>query len=556
MASVNEKLLDRYIRHAVYIERFKAGEAKKISRHLSREVFPELIDKLMTKIKATDPSKLKKLWAIRRLRRLTASMDKIIKAGMIKAKDATVDSLMNLAEWEAKWNKGMIEKMVPLDIDMSMPNPEVLRQAVLTTPFEGHKLGTWFNAYSKSVRIGMMGAVKKGISAGEDIPSIGRRLRKVTSLKRMQAEYIARTAVSSVVNGAKEAVFLRNKNLVKEIQYVSTLDTRTTLICINLDGQIFVVGRGPRPPMHFNCRSTTIPVISSWKEFGIKAPPPATRASMTGKVPAKMTYKTWLRKQSKATQIKVLGKRRAELYRSGRVKIDRFVGKDYKSLTLKQLARREGLEFKPAPPMAVATTTRVGTTFAKTTTTDIRKVVDETIDIYPEKAKLALNRRGVTYNIGNSLTEINPVLKGKHPVGWSEGTTWDNVSGVYDMKTRTVSVAETYLPKGKKFFVVNSKNHIRRVLNHETGHAFDSTFSEIGVYSNTPKFQQAYQKDILKLSEVGIAKNDLRFFMQKGVRGRSEVFADVFGDLMGGGAVKGVGKFFPNSAKYVEGLLE
>jgi len=346
--TINEKLLDRYIRHAVYIERFKAGEAKKISQHLNKEVFPELIDKLtgtVEKFIRKYPEGLRKTpYIIERLKRLTASIDKIIKVGMIKAKESTVDSLMDLTEWEAKWNKGMIERTVPLDLDMTMPNPEVLRQAVLTTPFEGHKLGTWFNAYSKSVRIGMMGAVKKGISAGEDLPTIGRRLRKVTSLKRKQAEYIARTAVSSVVNNAKEAVFAQNKDLVKEIQYVSTLDTQTTLICINLDGQIFVVGRGPRPPMHFNCRSTTIPVISSWKEFGVKAPPPATRAMMTGAVPEKTTYKTWLRKQSKATQIKVLGKRRAELYRSGRVKIERFVGKDYMPLTLKQIVRREGIE--------------------------------------------------------------------------------------------------------------------------------------------------------------------------------------------------------------------
>lgn len=337
-------MLDRYIRHAVYIERFKAGEAKKISQHLGKEVFPELIDKLMIKLKGTDPSKLKKVWVIKRLKRLTASVDKITAIGMIKAEKATIDSLMDLAEWEARWNKGLIEKTVPLDIDMIMPSPEVLRQSVLSTSFEGHKLKTWFKAYKKSVRMEMMGAVRKGISAGEDLPSIGRRLRKVTSLKRKQAEYIARTAVSSVVNNAKEAVFKQNTDLIKAVLFVATLDTRTTLVCINLDGKVFKVGEGKRPPMHFSCRSTTVPVISSWKEFGIKDPPPATRASMRGTVPAKTTYKGWLRKQNKATQIKVLGKERTELYRSGAVKIDKFVGKDYKPLTLKQIARREGIE--------------------------------------------------------------------------------------------------------------------------------------------------------------------------------------------------------------------
>jgi hypothetical protein len=75
---------------------------------------------------------------------------------------------------------------------------------------------------------------------------------------------------------------------------------------------------------------------------------------MNGAVPAKTTYKQWLKRQSKATQIKVLGKKRAELYRSGQVKIDRFVGKDFKPLTLKQLARREGIDLAPVSQKPVA----------------------------------------------------------------------------------------------------------------------------------------------------------------------------------------------------------
>ena len=343
---VNEKLLDRYLRHAIYIERFKTGEARKISQHLNKEVFPELIDKLIGKLKSIDPDKLQKAWATKRLKGLIASVDRIITTGTIKAEKIVVSSLMDLAEWEARWNKSIIENAIPLDIDMTMPSVESLRQAVLTSPMEGHKLGTWFKGYNKSVRMGMMRAVRKGISAGESLPDIGRRLRKVTILKRKQAEYIARTAVCNVVHNAREAVYEQNTDLIKAVQYIATLDTRTTLVCINLDGKTFPVAEGPRPPMHFSCRSTTAPVIVSWKEFGIKDPPSATRASMNGKVSAKTTYKQWLRKQNKATQIKVLGKTRAELYRTGKVRIDKFVGKDYKPLTLKKLARKEGIKIE------------------------------------------------------------------------------------------------------------------------------------------------------------------------------------------------------------------
>lgn len=345
--SVNEKLLDRYIRHAVQIERFKTGEAKRISNHLGREVFPELIDKLMDKLKSIDPAKLKKSWAIKRLKGLTASVDKLIIVGVGKAEEAMVGNLMDLSDMEVDWTKLTIERTVPLDIDMTMPSTEVLRQTVLSTRIEDRKLSAWLKGYKKSVRMDMMRSVSKGISAGESIPQIGRRLRSTANKGRKQAEHIARTAVSSIVNKARQAVYEKNTDLVKGVLYVATLDTRTTLICINLDGQRFPVGEGSRPPMHFNCRSTTIPVIASWKEFGIKDPPPATRASMTGAVPAKTTYKQWLKKQPASIQDKVLGKTRGRLYRSGEVKIDKFISKDYKPLTLKQLGKAEGIEMLP-----------------------------------------------------------------------------------------------------------------------------------------------------------------------------------------------------------------
>jgi SPP1 gp7 family putative phage head morphogenesis protein len=335
--SVNEKLLDRYIRHAVQIERFKSGEAKRLSNHLGREVFPELIDKLMDKLRSVDPDALKKSWAVKRLKKLTASIDKIIIAGMGKAEDALVGNLMDLSDMEVDWTKLIIERTVPLDISMSIPSTEALRQAVLSTKIEDYKLKTWLKSYKKSVRMDMMKSVSKGIAAGESVPQIGRRLRNTANKGRKQAEHLARTAVSSVTNKARQAVYEKNTDLIKGVLYVSTLDTRTTIICINLDGKQFPVEEGPRPPMHFNCRSTTIPMIVSWKEFGIKDPPPATRASMTGAVPAKTTYKGWLRKQPASVQDEILGKTRGRLYRSGEVKIDRFISSDYNILTLDQL---------------------------------------------------------------------------------------------------------------------------------------------------------------------------------------------------------------------------
>ena len=294
--TVNEKLLNKIIRHAVYIERFKTAEAKRIANYLRRKVFPSLCDKLMMDLAKISPEKLKQVWKVKHLRGIIDSVDRTIAAGMVKAEQDVIDRLLDLAEWEAKWNANIIEKTVPVDISMNLPSTEAVRKAVLATPMEGHKLSTWFKSFELSVRKKMMGEIKKGIIAGEGLPEIGKRLRDVAVLKRKQAEYIARTAVSSVVHAARDEVYQQNQDIVKEVMWVSTLDERTTDICQGLDGQTFPVDDHPSPPAHFNCRSTIVPVVSSWEELGIEAPPEGTRASMKGEVPEKITYKEWAEK--------------------------------------------------------------------------------------------------------------------------------------------------------------------------------------------------------------------------------------------------------------------
>ena len=340
--TVNEKLLNKYTRHAVYMEQLKLGEAKLISRFLKTKVFPSIFSRLMTDLgKVKDIENIGSIRRIKRLKNMLAATHKVSVAGMVKAEKQLVNRLINVAKFEALWNKGEIEKTVPLDIDLDMPSNETLRRLVTMRPMDGHKLGTWMKGYSSAMRAAMTKQLKVGIASGESIPKLGKRIQKVLDLKARQAQGIARTAVSNVVHQAREETFKKNKDIVRQVQWLATLDDRTTLICVNLDGKMFNPGEGPRPPIHFNCRSTVVPVTPSWQEFGVEDPPAATRASMNGAVPEKIRYKEWLRGQPKSVQDKVLGKKRAELYRAGRVKIEKFTGRDLKPLTLRQLVRRE-----------------------------------------------------------------------------------------------------------------------------------------------------------------------------------------------------------------------
>ena len=135
-------------------------------------------------------------------------------------------------------------------------------------------------------------------------------------------------------------LYARNKRLVKGVQWVSTLDGRTSAICRARDGQDYDPEKGPRPPAHPNCRSGTTPVLKSWREMGLSGLPPSTRASMNGQVAEDLTYDAWLRKQPVSFQDEVLGQRKGRLFRAG-LKMDRFVNRAGDEYTLDELRQRE-----------------------------------------------------------------------------------------------------------------------------------------------------------------------------------------------------------------------
>lgn len=87
-----------------------------------------------------------------------------------------------------------------------------------------------------------------------------------------------------------------------EYRYVSTLDTRTSETCRELDGKKFKLKDRETgvnyPPMHPFCRSTTVAVIDG---FDVSRLQRRARDPETGKtklVPATMTYREWQQKQT------------------------------------------------------------------------------------------------------------------------------------------------------------------------------------------------------------------------------------------------------------------
>lgn len=143
-----------------------------------------------------------------------------------------------------------------------------------------------------------------------------------------------------------------NSDVVQAVEWVSTLDSKTTAQCRTLDGRRVKLTEGPRPPIHINCRSTVVAVT----RFGALFSKDGTRASVGDSGPqqvrADLSYYDWLTQQPAAFQDKTIGPVRAKFLRDGGLSVDRFselqLGRNFAPLTLEQVKALEPFAFERA----------------------------------------------------------------------------------------------------------------------------------------------------------------------------------------------------------------
>jgi len=250
-------------------------------------------------------------------------------------------------------------------------------QGTMITLPNGKVLAKSFRGLAESQADLFAKTVRNGLLTGESTDKLARRLKgrlkfgdlgplsvrqlaqaggELTTVANRQVMALVRTSINQVANASSQQVYEANQDITKRYRYVATLDSRTSPICRALDGKEFDYGKGPTPPQHFNCRSTTVPVID-YKGLGIEPPPPSdlrrpntafgpSRSTRGDTVPSNQTYGEWLEKQPKAVKVDVLGASKVSFFES-RVKkvgptqaIRDFVSQDGSELTLDQLKRR------------------------------------------------------------------------------------------------------------------------------------------------------------------------------------------------------------------------
>jgi SPP1 gp7 family putative phage head morphogenesis protein len=347
--ALNDDILDAQVSHMIGHQRLTNSEVRQMLKLLSK-MDAKISERLLAGGSALSRARQAKL---------LATIKEIVSTAHTDAAGALSINLDALAVYEGAFQADLFKRIIPVQLETVLPSPYQLKAAVNSRPFQGKLLKDWFTDLEASSFARVRETISMGFTEGRTTAQMVRDLRGtraggykdgILAINRRAAEATVRTAVAHTANAAKSAMFEANADLIKGVQWISTLDGRTSAVCRARDGQVYEPNKGPRPPAHINCRSSTTPILKSWQELGLdlKDAPVSTRSSMDGQVAADLNYNGWLKNKSAAFQDDVLGNTKGKLFRKGGLSMDRFVNRAGREYTLDELKTRESAAWTAA----------------------------------------------------------------------------------------------------------------------------------------------------------------------------------------------------------------
>lgn len=353
-----QQMLDQAIRYSVYLERLKTREVRDFNR-----VFDNVDRKLKDLLYSLDSPELSAV-SRAQIERIVAEFERAtVKLGA-QAIGQHLERMEDLAGVAQDFNARMLraaskkgEKLAVRIVKARDAMAKVLREPM---KMDGNLLEPWLNQMNAKEARRLSIAVRQGWANGETVQATMKRILGtksanyrdgVMAMSKREAATAIRTSMSHV-NTASQTVFMEeNNDIVEGYRWVATLDGSTSAICRSLDGRVFKLTdkKAPKPPMHPNERSVTVPDLGDEFDFLDEG---ATRSSVNGPVDQKTTYYEWLKTQDADFQAGVLGKTRAKVFRDGGISADDFaslnLNRNFEEITLQEMRDKMPSIFKKA----------------------------------------------------------------------------------------------------------------------------------------------------------------------------------------------------------------
>jgi hypothetical protein len=358
MGDLERALADLLIERGIDLFRLEAGIRDKIVKLLN-----DMAKELRAKLSEDTLSDFGRA----RLNSMLKDAAQIIADYYLQARDEMTTQLTGLAQHEAQATVKLFARVIDFKVGFGLPGQTVLETLVKDVLIQGAPSRDWWARQSAATTFSFSAAVRQGILQGETNDQIIRRVigskdgaPGILATSRKNAAALVHSSVQTVANASRLETFKKNGNVVKGVRQLSTLDGRTTDICLaysdgewDLDGKPINKTTLPfvntdaqgidhaGPPRHWNCRSTLVPITKTWAELGGKGNvpefKPSQRASMDGPVAGDTSMEAFIDRKPKGFLDDLLGPGRAQLYRDGKITLQQLVDQSGRPLTLAEL---------------------------------------------------------------------------------------------------------------------------------------------------------------------------------------------------------------------------
>ena len=331
--STNDVIEDSLTRHQIFVLRYGAGREKEAQKAIARS-----LGEVIKQIKELD------LMGLPPQRLLEQSQ--YLYRYLIEANSEYVDEFMGemrrFSKSEVNFNTNIMSGKV--GSTFNVPSDMQLEQAVFGNfgnmePAKGRNIQGLMDQFGVENADLVEQQIRDSILLGENTNDLVNKITNIEPLQKRKASTLARTVTNQVSNQTRTETMKANEDVLEGYEWVATLDSRTSIICASRDGNIYTnYDTDPKPPAHFNCRSTITFKVDPKYDLGkdLEGTRPAKGSGGKGDVDNDTNYDSWLRKQSPEFQDEVLGKGKAKIFRDG-TPLSRFVDENGKPLSLKQL---------------------------------------------------------------------------------------------------------------------------------------------------------------------------------------------------------------------------
>lgn len=327
--SSNKFLIDSASRRAIFVQLFAAGQSKKAESELEA-----IFDSVLGILASGRPS-------------VQGEIDALLKESFTDLSSNAIDELVKFANNEASFSAKLFRKATTAtNITAPKMDATIGMTRMDLNPTTSINMALSQFGASKTRQVNQ--TIADGFTQGKTNQQLIKDVSELIPLQKRQIGSLVRTATNSTATASRFSTIEASKNLFEGYEWVSTLDGRTSFVCMSRDGQLYpIADSSPKPPAHWSCRSTIIPKVKRQFDLGadIDGDRPSVGSDGAKTVSGNLTYSGFLRDQSKEFQDEVLGPTRAKLFRSGKLTLDKFVDDAGRTLTLEQLEALNPLVF-------------------------------------------------------------------------------------------------------------------------------------------------------------------------------------------------------------------